>query len=78
MTEQWQLFLFLAGLIAAWSLVILGAAKWMIGSTDKKGAALGKAIEQLPDSRNRQRSWPLRWPEYRLPRPSVICIWSGA
>ena len=30
MTEHWQLFLFLAGLVAAWSLIILGALRSML------------------------------------------------
>ena len=44
MTDQWQLFLFLAGLIAAWSLILLGVQKIMMASGFK---TLGDQIEQL-------------------------------
>lgn len=47
MTEQMsqvQLFLFLAGLVAAWSLILLGVQKFLMSSGFK---ALGDQIEQL-------------------------------
>ena len=44
MIDQWQLFLFLAGLIAAWSLILLGVQKIMMASGFK---TLGDQIEQL-------------------------------
>jgi len=46
MTEQWPLFLFLAGLIAAWSLIILGVTRSMMG---KCISDLEKKIDGLSD-----------------------------
>jgi hypothetical protein len=42
--DHWQLFLFLAGLVAAWSVIMLGVQKAMMSSGFK---ALGEQIEEL-------------------------------
>ena len=42
--SHWALFLFLAGLVAAWSVVMMGVQKAMMASGFK---ALGEQIEQL-------------------------------
>lgn len=47
MASQWPLFLFLAGLIAAWSLILLGVQKSMMSSGFK---ALCEKIEELRKS----------------------------
>jgi len=42
--DHWQLFLFLAGLVAAWSLIMLGVQRSAMSNGFK---ALGEQIEQL-------------------------------
>jgi hypothetical protein len=44
MTEHWELFLFLAGLVAAWSLIILGVQKVM---TERSLKGLGEQIGEI-------------------------------
>lgn len=49
MGEQWPLFLFLAGLVAAWNLILLGIVKaWLKRSqeeTDKRLAGIGETTK---------------------------------
>jgi len=49
MGEQWPLFLFLAGLVAAWNLILLGIVKaWLKRNqeeTDKRLAGIGETAK---------------------------------
>jgi len=58
MGEQWPLFLFLAGLVAAWSLILLGVVKaWMNRNQEETDKRFTGAGETAKDYARLERSF---------------------
>jgi len=64
--SNWTLFIFLASLIAAWSLILLGVQKFMLAASLK---TLGEQIEQLKKAAEKVQGFERQILELRADLP---------
>ena len=72
---SWQIYLFIGGLIAAWSLVIIGTTKWVLGaglrSIQKQFDGLDKKVAKVCLDQAQQILIVLNYQDCRRHRCSI-------